>query len=89
MRNLKTLIAFVAVLLTVGALWFANRAVPPGKASWEDVLAEGKAGGYKIITTDELCNRYQKDAKNLLLGTDLLIVHDAFEAACLRRVKDG
>ena len=68
MQNKKTtLIAFVAVLLTVGALWFTNRAVTPKEATWDDVLAEAKTGGYKIITTEELAERYQKDASSLLL----------------------
>jgi predicted sulfurtransferase len=68
MQNKKvTLIALVAVLLTVGALWFTNRAVTPKEATWDDVLAEAKAGGYKIISTEELSERYQKDAKSLLL----------------------
>ena len=59
--------ALVAVLLTVGALWFTNRAVTPKQATWDDVLAEGENGGYKIITTEELSERYQKDANSLLL----------------------
>ena len=68
MQNRKTtFIAFVAVLLTVGALWFTNRAVTPMQATWDDVLAEGKNGGYRIITTEELSERYQKGAKSLLL----------------------
>ena len=68
MQNKKTtFIALVAVLLTVGALWLTNRAVTPNQATWDDVLAEAKAGGYKIITTEELSQRYQKDANSLLL----------------------
>ena len=68
MQNKKTtLIAFVAVLLTIGALWFTNRAVTPKPATWEDVLAEAKAAGYKLITTEELFERYRKDGKSLLL----------------------
>jgi hypothetical protein len=62
-----TLIAFMAVLLTVGALWTTNRAVTPKQATWDDVLAEGKNGGYGIITTEALSDRYQKDAGSLLL----------------------
>jgi hypothetical protein len=62
-----TLIALVAVFLTVGALWFTNRAVTPKQATWDDVLAEARNGGYKIISTEELAERYQKDAKSLLL----------------------
>jgi hypothetical protein len=68
MQNKKvTLIALVAVLVTVGALWFTNRAVTPKEATWDDVLAEAKAGNYRIITTEELSERYRKDAKSLLL----------------------
>ena len=68
MQNKKTvLIALVAVMLTVGALWFTNRAVTPKQATWDDVLAEAKAGGYRIITTEELAERYRQDANSLLL----------------------
>jgi hypothetical protein len=68
MQNKKaTLTAFVAVLLTIGALWFTNRAVTPKQATWDDVLAEATDGGYKIITTEELSERYLKDAESLLL----------------------
>ena len=68
MQNKRTaFIALVAVLLTVGALWLTNRAVTPKQVTWDDVLAEAKAGGYKIITTEELSERYQHDAKSLLL----------------------
>ena len=49
MQNKKTtLIAFVAVLLTIGALWFTNRAVTPRQATWDDVLAEAKAAATKL-----------------------------------------
>ncbi len=68
MRNRQTtFIAVAAVLITIGALWFTNRAVTPKQATWDDVLAEGKAGGYRIITTDDLSERYRQDAKSLLL----------------------
>ncbi len=68
MPNRKTtFIALVAVLLTVGSLWLTNRVAPPRQAAWEDVLAEAKAGGYKIITTDELSERYRKEANSILM----------------------
>ncbi|MCU0587461.1 MAG: rhodanese-like domain-containing protein [Syntrophobacteraceae bacterium] len=59
--------AMTAVLLTVGALWITNRAVTPREATWEDVLAEARAGGYRLITTEELAERYRGDAESLLL----------------------
>jgi hypothetical protein len=68
MRNTKTTIfALMAVLLTIGALWFTNRAVTPRQATWDDVLAEGDEGNYRIITTDELAKRYRMEGDSLLL----------------------
>ena len=68
MQNQKvTYIALVAVVIMVGALWFTNRAVTPKEATWDDVLAEAMAGNYRIITTEELAERYRKDAGSLLL----------------------
>ena len=68
MRNSKAaLMALVAVMITVGALWFTNRAVTPREVTWDDVQAEAKSGGYRIITTQELAREYQKDPHGLLL----------------------
>lgn len=68
MQSKKTaFIALMAVVLTVGALWLTNRAVTPKQATWDDVLAEAKAGGYGIITTEELSAPYRKDNGGLLL----------------------
>ncbi|RJQ76481.1 MAG: rhodanese-like domain-containing protein [Desulfobacteraceae bacterium] len=68
MDNKKTAFAALfAMLLTFGALWLTNRAVTPKQATWDDVVAEAKAGGYKLITTDELAERYRKDGGDLLL----------------------
>lgn len=68
MQNKKaTFIAFMAVLLTIGAIWFTNRAVTPKQATWDDVLADGKNGGYQVMTTDELSARYQKDPSSVFL----------------------
>lgn len=68
MDNRKsTIAAIVAVLITIGSLWFTNRAVTPRQATWDDVLAEGKNGGYRIITTEELAKRYRQDPGSLFL----------------------
>jgi hypothetical protein len=68
MQNSKaTLAALVAVMITVGTLWFTNRAVTPKEATWEDVQIEAKSGGYRIISTQELAALYLKDSGNLLL----------------------
>ncbi len=68
MRNKKSiLLAIVAVGLVIGVLWFTNRAVTPTAATWEDVLQEAQRGGYRIIKTDEIWERYQKNPKDLML----------------------
>jgi len=63
----KTILALIAIAVTVGALWFTNRSVVPQKASWADVVAEAETGGYKLISTDELWERYSKNPDNLLV----------------------
>ena len=44
----------------IAALWFTNRAVTPKEATWEDVLAEAKLGGYPIIKTETYGNDIKK-----------------------------
>jgi rhodanese-related sulfurtransferase len=44
-----------------------HRAVTPKEATWDDVKAEAKSGGYRIITTEELAREYRKDSGSLLL----------------------
>jgi hypothetical protein len=68
MRNKKSiLLAIVAVGLVIGVLWFTNRAVTPTAATWEDVLQEAQRGGYRIIKTDEIWERVQKNPQDLML----------------------
>ena len=63
----KSLLAVVAIAITASALWYNNRSVIPKEATWEDVVAEARQGGYQLITTDELWERYNKDPENLVL----------------------
>jgi 3-mercaptopyruvate sulfurtransferase SseA len=63
----KALLAFMAITITVGALWFTNRSVTPKEATYEDVKNEAKQGGYHIINTEELWKRYNKNSNSLLL----------------------
>jgi hypothetical protein len=68
MNNARSiLLAITAMAIVMAALWFTNRAVTPKEATWEDVLAEAKQGGYQIIKTEELRKRYQKDPNSILL----------------------
>jgi hypothetical protein len=63
----KILLALAAVMITASALWLTNRAVTPKMATWEDVVAEAQKGGYKILTTEELAVRFEKNLQELLL----------------------
>lgn len=68
MRNgTAALLALLAVAVTIGALWLTNGAVTPRESTWEDVEAEAENGGYRLITTDDLWQRYRKEQDNLLL----------------------
>ena len=64
---IKTLLALIAVIITMGALWFSNRVVLPKEATWDDVKAEARQGGYQLITTDELSRKYRAEPESLLL----------------------
>ena len=67
MKNKSIYWAGLAVAVVIGILWFTNRAVTPKQATWEDVLQEARRGGYQIIKTEELAERYQKNPQELLL----------------------
>ncbi len=68
MRNTRiTLLAVLAVATTVGALWLTNGAIAPREATWADVVAEAETGGYRLISTDDLWDRYGDDQDGLLL----------------------
>ena len=61
------LLALIAVIVTIGALWLTHRAVIPREATWEDVVVEAETGGYKLISTDELWERYRKNPAGVLV----------------------
>ena len=63
----KTLFALVAVAITMGAIWHTNRVIIPKTATWDDVRAEARQGGYQLITTDELSRQYAAKPESLLL----------------------
>ncbi len=68
MKVIRTaVLALVVIGFTASALWLTNRSVAPKEATWEDVVAEAKMGGYKLIKIEELAERYKKDSKQLLI----------------------
>jgi len=69
MENVKTgLLAFLGIIVTMGAVWFDSQNVPPKIATPDDVLTEARQGGYRLISTDELWERYKTDPENLFLA---------------------
>ncbi len=63
----KLWLPLLAIAITVGVLWFTNRAVTPREPTWGDVVAEARDGGYRLIDTDELKQLYEKDSRSILL----------------------
>lgn len=66
-KKASSLLALVAVMITITTVWYAQRPDETKQASWEDVVAEAEAGGYRIITTDELAHRHRKGSSDLIL----------------------
>jgi len=66
-RRGTAILALVAAALTLSVLWYLNRPIIVKEATWEDVQAEARIGGYRLINTDELAGRYRQDTKQLLL----------------------
>ena len=68
MRNRRiSILAFLAVAVTAGALWLTNGAVAPRESTWADAVAEADQGGYRLITTEALWKRYDAKQDRLLL----------------------
>ncbi len=66
-RKGTTFFALMAVVLTLGVLWYGNRPVISKEATWEDVKAEARAGGYRLINTQELAKLYRTEPQKVLL----------------------
>ena len=68
MNTIKsTVLALVAIAATVFFTWNVQQPGTPAQATWDDVLAEAKAGRYRIITTEELADRFTTDSSAQLL----------------------
>ena len=66
-RKGTTLLALVAAVLTLSVLWYLQRPIIVKEATLEDVKAEARSGGYRLITTEELAERYRQDPGKFLL----------------------
>jgi 3-mercaptopyruvate sulfurtransferase SseA len=67
--NAVYLVIFILIgVCLIGVVWwFFRRSAPPRKVEWMDVQAEAERGRYRLISTEEMANRYQKDPQSLLL----------------------
>ncbi len=66
-RKGNTILTLTAVVLTLGVLWYSNRPLITKEATWDDVKAEARAGGYRLINTTELAKLYSQDPQKVLL----------------------
>jgi len=61
------LLALTAAVL-LGAVWRWRRRAPvPREVGWDEVIAEAERGRYRLISTEEMANRYRRDPQSLLL----------------------
>ena len=69
MNTIKSsILALLPVTATVFSVWYGQQQPSaPAQTTWNDVLAEAKAGGYHLITTEELADRYATDPSQQLL----------------------
>jgi len=64
----KVLLSILAVALTLVVVWYEHRPPPPlTEATWADVEREAQAGGYQLITTDQLAARYRQGTGGVLV----------------------
>ena len=57
----------IALTATILMLAYSARKPEPSQSTLENVQAEARSGGYRLITTEELWRWFQADSKNLLL----------------------
>ncbi len=68
MENRRTtVLALVAIVLTLGGLWYVNRPVAVQEATLAQVRAEATRGGYRLIDTPALAKLYRQPPANFLL----------------------
>jgi hypothetical protein len=60
-------LALAAMSLTVVLVWYMQRPVTPKQATWDDVVAEAKDGGYRIISTEELADQYRANPTSVTM----------------------
>lgn len=62
-----SLLALLAAILVALALWPGNKPATPKTPTWDDVVLEARAGGYRLLTTEELRGLCEQNPPGLLL----------------------
>jgi hypothetical protein len=66
-RTGTAILALLAVVLTLGALWYVDRPVISREPTWDEVQAQARSGGYHLINTAELAALLRQDSQKVLL----------------------
>ncbi len=64
---LSILPTLFAMAVTAVFVWYLQRPAAPRQATWEDVVIEAQNGDYRIITTEELAERYGNDPASVTI----------------------
>ncbi len=63
----KLLLVLVVALCAIGAFWWADRAVTPTEATWDQAVRDAKQGKYQLIHTDEIRQLREEAPRKMLL----------------------
>jgi len=66
-KRISSFLALAAVLITIVYVWYDQRPAVLAQVTWDNVIAEAKTGGYRIITTEALAEKYDKSPSDLML----------------------
>jgi len=66
-RTGTAILAFLAVVLTIGGLWCVHRPVIEREPTQEEVQAQASNGGYRLINTAELATLIRQEGQKVLL----------------------
>ena len=59
----------LSLVISGTALWFTNLEIEFEDATWEEVHEEAEAGGYQILTTEELYKMHQEVEDLVIVDT--------------------
>lgn len=67
MATYMVLLALTTAVLLGAVWWWRRRATAPREVDWPEVVAEAERGGYRLISTEEMAERYRRNPQSLLL----------------------